>query len=454
MELAKSFEPADIERIIKTAMGEHKLSSKHVMVTLSHHFGILRYFTLPSIDRRFWKTALPAEAKKYIPINFATLVNDFQVVPVPPGPDKRPKLGVLFGVTPRNNMDSIRELVTKLGLQLVGVELAPVSTERLWDTLEPVSEPYAQVHFDGGHVRILVSEEGIPIFFRDVFLPEGATVMDRRKVDLNGCIDFARKQIGTAGPTSIRLSGHIGDMAAWREAFSQDLGREVTVLDVDKSLGLRGGQWGGYAAIGAGMRALATSNVSLDLAGAGRVSEEDRRAATMILFLSFALSGLLLVVGLIRYASAGSKARQLRVMQADAEISEAFKDKSVADIEAEIEEMRKKAESFGALTVSQVPLTRLLEAIAEDIPRSAWITGIDYDNPLAYAGKRHSRTLTIRGKVVDSGRAIEQATLIRFYVLHIVVLPGAVAAAAAKDGCPVSNALKGNVEFVLDARLA
>jgi hypothetical protein len=38
------------------------------MVTLSHHLGLLRYFAMPAIDRRFWKTSVPLEAKKYIPI--------------------------------------------------------------------------------------------------------------------------------------------------------------------------------------------------------------------------------------------------------------------------------------------------------------------------------------------------------------------------------------------------
>lgn len=56
---------------------------------------------------------------------------------------------------------------------------------------------------------------------------------------------------------------------------------------------------------------------------------------------------------------------------------------------------------------------------------------------------------------LEPGFRITRMTLtVRGVVPGITQEQFAAAALAAKDGCPVSNALKGNVEFVLDARLA
>ena len=395
-------------------MADVRWGSKFVMVTLSHHFGILRYFILPSIDRRFWKTAIPAEAKKYIPINFATLVNDFQLIPVPPGPDKRPKLGALFGVTPRKNLDSIRELVSKLGLQLVGVELAPVSTERLWDSIERTSSPYAHVHFDEGDVRILVSDGGLPIFYRETFLSPNATAAEIRKIDLSGCIDFTKKQLGSKGPEKIRMSGQIADIAGWQAAFAQETGLKAGVMETDKLLGLKGGRWGGYAAIGAAQRHLAPTPLTLDLSGVGRVSEDDRRAAMAIFKLSAALTAVFLAIGGYRYAMLASKEGDLSRLKRTVSVLEDFEGKRAEDIETTIKQMREKVSSFGSITAKQVPLTHLLQAVAESIPDPAWITDMNYSNPITVGEQQNSRSLTLTGNVIAPSPAVEQDLAFRF----------------------------------------
>ncbi|MDE2291701.1 MAG: hypothetical protein KGL53_06430, partial [Elusimicrobia bacterium] len=222
-------DPDKVAAVLQKALSEGSWKSKNVMVTLSSEFGILRYFVMPAIDRRFWRSAVPVEAKKYIPIPFQTLASDNQVFVLPPGPDRKPRLGALFGVTQRKSLESLRTMLAKLGLTLVGTEVAPVSVERLWDVLAPdtAASSYAQVHFDGGHARILVSDKGVPVFYREAVLGDDATVMDRRKVDLVGCVDFARKQLGLIEPRSIRVSGQIADMKAWQDAFAQDMGQPV-----------------------------------------------------------------------------------------------------------------------------------------------------------------------------------------------------------------------------------
>ena len=55
--------------LIQQSMSQFKWSTKHVMVTLSHHLGLLRYFTMPAIERRFWRSAVPMKILLWLPQN-------------------------------------------------------------------------------------------------------------------------------------------------------------------------------------------------------------------------------------------------------------------------------------------------------------------------------------------------------------------------------------------------
>ena len=409
-------EPEKVADELRKALSEGSWKSKHIMVSLSAEFGILRYFVMPAIDRRFWRSAVPVEAKKYIPIPFQTLASDFQTFLLPPGADKKPRLGSLFGVTQKKSLDALREVVQKLGLTLVGTELAPVSVERLWDTISPeaAQASYAQVHFDGGQTRILVSDKGIPVFYREVLLTDDATAMDRRKVDLTGCVDFARKQLGLQEPKVLRVSGQINDIKAWQDAFAQDLGQPVSYQDTDKLLGLKAGQWGGYAAIGAALRHLAPGPLTLDLSAVGKISDEDRRSATTILTIGAVVAGIMVAIGGARTFMLQGQESKLKRLQANTGVYAEFKGKNAGDISQLIGQMRDKIASFGALTSQQTPLTTIFEILAERIPESAWLTDFSYQNPLSLDGKPSIRTLTLQGSVADKSRAIEQEVAYRF----------------------------------------
>ena len=61
-------DPLKVAGAIRQAMSQLRWNSKRVRVTLSHHLGLMRYFVMPDMERRYLRTAVPLEAKKYIPI--------------------------------------------------------------------------------------------------------------------------------------------------------------------------------------------------------------------------------------------------------------------------------------------------------------------------------------------------------------------------------------------------
>ncbi|MBI3547438.1 MAG: hypothetical protein HY078_00145 [Elusimicrobia bacterium] len=407
-----------IAGLLKPAMSQTKWGSTNVVVSISHHFGLLRYFTMPSVDRKFWKTAIPSEAKKYIPIPFGDLVYDFQVIPVPPGPDKRPRFGVLFGVIHRKNLDSVRAIAEKLDLKLLGVELAPCSVERLWDSLggQAESQPYGQVHFDGGWLRILLSENGVPIFFRELLLPDDGVSLDLRKVDLSGCIDFCRKQLGAKPPVRINVSGVNGSLAAWKESFGQEIGLPVEFRDISKALGLKAGEWGGYASLGGAIRFLHNTPIKIELSQSNKVSEEERQAAKAIFALAAVLSAFMLVAGFARSTAASIKSVELAKLKRQSAMIPAFQGKSADQIQKLIQEMEDKANSFSNFLGGQHDFTKILEVVADDAPDKLWISGIHYSSTIGEIGTaaRTPRLLKLKGGVMAESLASEQETAMEF----------------------------------------
>ncbi|HEX4046770.1 MAG TPA: pilus assembly protein PilM, partial [Elusimicrobiota bacterium] len=212
-------DPAKIGGMIRQSMSQLRWNSKNVRVTLSHHLGLLRYFAMPGMDRRFLRSAVPLEAKKYIPIPFDVLAHDFSAAPLPSDATGKQRLGILIAVTQKKNIANVQGLLASLGLTLVGLEVAPCSVLRLWQTADPQKDgsAYAHVHIDGGSVRIMVVDHGVPVFFREVFLGADAGAADMRKIDLSGCLAFVQKQLGLATVSRLHVSGNLAGLPALAE---------------------------------------------------------------------------------------------------------------------------------------------------------------------------------------------------------------------------------------------
>ncbi|MBI4424645.1 MAG: hypothetical protein HY554_13010 [Elusimicrobia bacterium] len=412
---------ADTDRLaglLKQAMsGAGKWRSSYAMVSLAPSFGILRYFVMPAVDSKYWRMAVPAEAKKYIPVQLEDLVSDYQVEALPPGPDRRARQGALFGVTQGKNVESVRALLQKLGVKLGGVELAPSSTARLWDLLEPsAGAPYAQIHFDQGDVHVVLAERGIPLFVREILMGADAKVADRRKLDLAGCIDFTKKQLGAQRPAKVRVSGSNAEMAAWKDALTEEAGVPVTVQDTAKMLGLKGGEWGGYAALGAAARHLTNTGLTMDLSGSGRVDEIDRRTVSSLFALAGVAAAFFLAVGAFRHVQAQVKASELRRLNARGATLPAFKGKSSSDIEKMVQDMKSRAGSMGSVTVASIKVADILEQLAEDIPEQAWLNSVIYGFSLnaAVSPSGGGRTLTLQGNAAGASESAEQEISYQF----------------------------------------
>jgi|CXWL01.1.fsa_nt_gi Tfp pilus assembly PilM family ATPase len=402
-------DPTKVADLIRQSISQIKWNSKKVVVTLSHHLGLLRYFPMPAIDRRYLNTAVPLEAKKYIPIPFDTLAYDYQAGPMPADASGKSRQGVLIAVSQKKNLAHILGLLQALGLELIGIEVAPCSVLRLWQAVElrKGPHPFVQAHFDGGSVRILICDRGLPVFFREVFLGGEATLNDQRKVDLSGCLAFAQKQLALTGISKIQLSGSAAVLGPWREALAQETGLPTEIQDTAKLLTIKGSDWGGYAAIGASLRHQAPSAVVLDLASIGRVSEDERRTARYIIIAGLVLTGLIGLSGIIKNISYRFRAREMTAYQVEPDVMAALVGLPPMQIENKLKEMHEQFNEIQSVTSLQRPkIASELRNIVEVLPENVWLTRVAVHNPLLF--DKETLTINLSGRARGMSAAVEQ----------------------------------------------
>ena len=408
-------DPAKIGGLMRQSMSQIRWNSKNVVVTLSHHLGLLRYFPMPPMERRFLASSVPIEAKKYIPIPFDTLAHDFQAEPMPPDAAGKPRLGVLIAVTQNKNLANIQGLLTSLGLNLIGLEVAPCSVLRLWQGVEPAKgpEPFVQAHFDGGNIRIMICDRGLPVFFREVFLGATASISDQRKVDMTGCLSFAQKQLGMTGISKIKLSGTPASLGPWKDAFATETGVPVEIQDTAKLLSIKGGDWGGYAAIGASARAAVPSPVTIDLATTDRVGDDERQVARDIIVAGAAVAAIIAGVGLFQMTTYSQRARVLNDYKIDPEVSSALQGMTPTDIDAKLVEMKDQLETLRGITgAERSKLSDVIRDVVALMPDNMWFTKITVINPLL--SDKGVLEVSLGGRVRGTTGAEEQNTAFQF----------------------------------------
>ncbi len=462
-------DPVKIAGLIRQSMSQIRWNSKNVVVTLSHHLGLLRYFPMPPMDRRFLLTSVPIEAKKYIPIPFDALAHDFQAEAMPPDAAGKPRLGVLIAVTQNKNLANVQGLLTSLGLNLIGLEVAPCSVLRLWQAVEPAKgpEPFVQAHFDGGNVRIMICDRGLPVFFREVFMGATASLGDQRKVDMTGCLSFAQKQLGMTGISKIKLSGTPATLGPWKDAFATETGVPVEIQDTAKLLSIKGGDWGGYAAIGASTRACAPSAVTIDLAAKDRVGDDERQTARDIIIAGMAAALLIAGVGIFQSTTYSQRAKVLNEYRIEPEVEAALQGLRPSDIDLKLIEMKDQLEKLRGVTgTERLAISSVLRDVVALMPENMWLTKVTVLNPLL--SEKAGLELSLSGRVRGATGAEEQDTAFQFkevllrdpnlgarFDVQISVQGKGAAPEAAGGGLDpeaLARRLESRTEFVIDMR--
>jgi len=398
---------------LENAVRQVKWGTGKVVVALSPQFAVFRHFIMPYVERRFWKQSIPLEAKKYIPFPFEQSVYDFHIYQHGSSEIKG-KLGILFALTSKRISDSVAAGMAKLGFELAAIEVSAMSADRVLGFISgDGGRGKVYAHFDAGNGYLLLSNGGIPLLFRAVSFGDLQST-ERRRLDAKGSIDFVCKQLEEQIFSDVLLSGENLDL--WKTVVEDDSKLPVKIWDPRQIIGVQDGNWGAYAAVGAGMRFMdAAEYLGVDLINKIRNTADEQKAAAAVWAAGLGLAALVLLISLVI---------QLRLMILSGELSSLkrtitavpeFEGKPAPQIESIVDIMRKQAAALSALLSNQDKVTPKLAALAETVPDKMWLSSIDYASPFSLGrGQGAEVKFVIRGQVRTGSDKTDEAMLVKY----------------------------------------
>jgi hypothetical protein len=226
-------------------------------------------------------------------------------------------------------------------------------------------------------------------------------------------VTFAQKQLAVGQLAQVRISGTNNSLRGWQDAFSQELGAPVAAQDTAGMLGIKGGDWGGYAAIGASVRFSVPTTITLDLGKVGKISDEEKRTARDIFLAAAILTTYFLVVGLFRNFMYTSKARELEQYRRDPELEMVFGGKSKEDIAEMFKEMTQQVRMSQIIIRPKLKVSDVLKDVVESLPEKVWITNLSLTNPMD-SDNRGGPMLSMTGHSVAATVGQEQDLALKF----------------------------------------
>jgi len=353
--------------------------SSSAVVSLSQQFAILRYFVMPSVDRRFWNKSIPIESRKYIPVSFDEVVYDFNAYPL----DGNKKIGVLFGLTQRKSVEFILNTLKTAQFGMSAVEISSCSLERLFAFLDPKEHAATgYVHFSGGISHMLFSSAGFPVLYRETDYETSSTMSESKRLDVKGAVQFVDRYIGGGQSYNRRmLSGDGAD--AWKPVAMQESPMPVDIWEPARSAGLNDNSAASFFSIGASMRGRLQEKLTLDISGIGASARLEKQVQGYAWTITAVLSGFFLLLSIMA---------QIRVMVMDAKLAglssrlasaAQLKDETSAGITAKIDKMQADVKVLSSLASKTDFLAPKLNVVVDNIPRELWLTGIHYSAPFA-----------------------------------------------------------------------
>jgi hypothetical protein len=242
-------EELKIVALLKDEMRRNKIEASQINATFAGKDFIVRNFDLPIIPAAELNNAAIFEAKKYLPFKAEDLVSDFQVKLDKPNK----KNIVLFEAIKKETLDRYLSILSQLNIKVGSVDysafsvlnflqLAGVSNKGIVAVVSADLEEDEDVNFT-------VTENGFPLFSRDVFLgssgtgagglveenKESVANLDKLKTEIRVSLDYYHRKF--PGKKIDKIFYLVSkDYAADLSVFSKELEISEQFLDLSRYL--------------------------------------------------------------------------------------------------------------------------------------------------------------------------------------------------------------------------
>ena len=386
----------------KTTVRKINWNASDAIISLSDNFGIFRYFSMPSIPRKFWSKSIPLEAKKYIPLSFDNVMMDYDAVVT----DQGKKLSVLFGITQKDTIAFLVELCKEVGFKLHSVEISSVSMERLLSYVDAKEHrQHGYVHAAEDATHLLFSVGGRPVLHRE-FENDG----ERRRLDLKGAIQFVDRYNDDDSFKGIVLSGDYAQMM--KESVEKEANPlPVLMFDMAAVCGTKDSSSSALFAIGAALFEKYPSKLRMDISGVStgiRINSEIQK----IVYSTGAVLTIILILMILngqrKISSVSSELQGYVQQNSTSDLTGANPD----EIRSKIDAMKQQAGTLASVFNSNDYLAPKLSVLVDIIPKQLWLETIAYSNPMMVGTKDGggAHFFAISGGTYLSGEPRSQVT--------------------------------------------
>ncbi|HBE89061.1 MAG TPA: hypothetical protein DDW67_07990 [Elusimicrobia bacterium] len=419
----------------KQAVKKVSWRTQSVSVTFSQHFGILRYFVMPFVERKYWAKSIPIESKKYIPVAFEEVIYDFTAYPMEEGK----KLGVLFGLTQRKSVEFLFNIFKEAGLQLSSLEMSACSMERVLAFTDPKDhDDKAYIHFSGDTSCMLLASAGYPVLYRESDFGGTSAMSERKRLDVKGAFQFVSRYAGGREYKKLMISGDAVD--SWKGSAEQESPVPVEIWDQAKAGGLKSNDIGGVFALGAALRGSEPGKIKIDMTGVSASQAMEKKATSYVWTIVSVLGALLLLLSLVNHARIYLLESSTTALMSQVGDISGFQGQTADTIQQSIEKGNAEARMVRSVLADTESLAPKLQAIGDNIPNELWVQSFNYRNSLPVSEMLDSgKEIILMGSTKLKGQA--KFSMVDFYVKKMKAAPELKA----------FHAPAGNIEFNLEA---
>jgi hypothetical protein len=398
--------PLEIKMValINEALRMNKVEAKEAVLSLSGKDLIVRTFEIPNLPKDEIAGAISFEAKKYIPFKVEELISDYQVTL-----EKASHINtVLFVGIKKEILDKYFSIFNQLNIKISRIEYSGFSISRVLK-LSGVKDKGVMGLLcvdsgDGDEINFAVTENGFPLFNRDINLSLGAgddlgqgqaqvpVSLEKLNAEIRVSLDYYKRKFPGKNIQKFSVFANQSQYPEI-EASLKELGFASKLVDsfklIGKSFAYSSGLIKGY---GASLSNTVGDGVRINLAG--RKSERARAGApgpridVASLFKSVKIDYRMVILGcLICAAAFGYGIYQAMPFQKELgnvitgriKVENIDNNLSSQEFNEISEKYRIRLSKLDDLIKKQLYVTEALDSIPRAIPSGIWLTRLALD---------------------------------------------------------------------------
>lgn len=384
--------------LLKRALEKVDWERKKVVITLSSHFSILRYFVMPFIERRYWSKTIPLESKKYIPVSFDEISYDFVVRTNP----AEQTLNILFGMTNKKTIEFLLNLLKSLGLELSSIESSACSIERLFSFLNPKHDSSAYIHFSGSVSYMIFSNAGCPVLFRENDTEAASGMSERKRLDIKGAQQFIGRYLSKKTYSNVLLSGD--HLEIWKSIAEAESPIPISQWEPAKLLNVKSNALSSLFSIGSSLKLNPNNMSPIDFSGISTAALLEKNVQSYVKIIAIVLSAIILFFALLSQSRLYFISRQIDELYSVMGDASEFRNMTADTVKSNTEKLQQNLKMLQTLVQDKDVLAPKLGLIAGVIPKYLWVNEVYYSNSMTSGAiQSGSKELKMMGETNLSG---------------------------------------------------